>query len=226
VVPIREAAGFEGLIILGVIYFVLNLLQKAGKSAARTAASPEAKVSSAAPATQEDLSLQGILREIERLKQQKQGAPPPMRQKLPRGPKPAPKARRQLPGAEPGRGPMGRRSQVALTGAEEVEDRTDYDDLASSRVDETGRESYAALELRRQRPEFDEGDAAEELIQRRIREAEERNGPISAADHRQFDAEIRAPGAPSARPARMTRATLRQAFVWREILGPPKALEE
>jgi hypothetical protein len=61
---------------------------------------------------------------------------------------------------------------------------------------------------------------------RRIQEAEARNRPHAAADHRAFDERIRDGGAQDAGAARFGGDRLKQAMVWREILGPPKALEE
>nr|MBP6670535.1 hypothetical protein [Gemmatimonadales bacterium] len=70
--PLREAAGIEGLIVLGVIYFVLNLLQKAGQKAARSRPSAQPSPAEAEPSgtQQEALSLESILREIEKVKTQ------------------------------------------------------------------------------------------------------------------------------------------------------------
>jgi hypothetical protein len=65
----------------------------------------------------------------------------------------------------------------------------------------------------------------------RVAYAENRNRALTAADHQRFDARIRAPQAPvpsveaDAPPdARLLR--LRQAIIWREVLGPPIAMQD
>ncbi len=232
--PIREAAGIEGLVVVAVIYFVLNLLQKAGKNAARSG-TPAADPPRPTTATQsEGASLEGILREIERLKQQKAaGATPshPSPTRIGRTPtkpaaRPLPKPYRAPAAGNPERGPLGRHTRATLQGAEEVEDRTNFDEVAASREEGVGRESAEALHRRRERPEVDQDDAAEAVVQRRLKEAEARNRSHSAADHRQFDAQIRAPVAQQSATGGLSPARLRQAFIWREVLGPPKSLTD
>jgi hypothetical protein len=70
-------------------------------------------------------------------------------------------------------------------------------------------------------------DQATEAAQRRIREAEARNREWQLADHKAFDIKIRAP---KVTPTDATRATarlrLREAMILREVLGPPKALQD
>lgn len=65
----------------------------------------------------------------------------------------------------------------------------------------------------------------------RMAYAENRNRALTAADHQRFDARIRAPQAPvpSVEPDappddRLLR--LRQAIIWREVLGPPIAMQD
>ena len=82
------------------------------------------------------------------------------------------------------------------------------------------------MHQRRERTEIDQDEAAEGVVQRRISEAEARNRPLSAADHQQFDARIRATPEAKASPRTLRAASLRQAIIWKEILGPPKAFEE
>jgi len=121
------------------------------------------------------------------------------------------------------RGPLGRRPDTPLPAAEEEEEAVSLDDLRA-------RGQARPLELteeerrRRERQPVDTDEEAELVVQRRIREAEARNRPRAAADHRAFDQRIRAEAAPAARPA--TRAEqLRQAVIWKEILGTPKAFD-
>lgn len=70
----------------------------------------------------------------------------------------------------------------------------------------------------------DRDDEAEKVVRRRIDAAAARNGEWQESDHRRFDAKIRAvaPTAPVAR----SRFPLRQAMIWREVLGPPVGLRD
>lgn len=75
------------------------------------------------------------------------------------------------------------------------------------------------------------GGDQEALQAGRVAYAETRNRALNAADHHRFDARIRAPQAPvpsveaDALPdARLLR--LRQAIIWREVLGPPVAMQD
>jgi hypothetical protein len=82
-------------------------------------------------------------------------------------------------------------------------------------------------EVRRpQRVEYDQDSGAEELVRRRIAAAEARSGPLRRADHKAFDARIRQEPADHTAVRRYTPAQLRDAIVWREILGPPVSERE
>lgn len=76
------------------------------------------------------------------------------------------------------------------------------------------------------------GGDQDELQRRRVAWAEERNRALTAADHRRFDARIRAPHQDEPEAALVSPAPagpmqrLRQAVVWRELLGPPVGLRE
>lgn len=73
------------------------------------------------------------------------------------------------------------------------------------------------------------GGDADELQRRRVAYAESRNRALTAADHRRFDERIRTADAGAVIPvlavADRTKR-LRQAIIWREILGPPVALRD
>lgn len=214
---IREAASFEGLLVLAVIYLVLNGISRAGrKPKGKATAKPSPPDSG--PAETENFSLDQVLREIERIKQAKQGkeTAPPARLRAPAADHPrAVQPRPMTPVRQDERGPLGRMSRVGLPSAEVSEERGTADDPAA--VERWARQ--------RERPVVDQDEAAEAVVERRIREAEARNRPISAADHAAFDAAIRQAGTPAVPDARPGVAQLRQAFIWREILGPPKSLE-
>lgn len=122
-------------------------------------------------------------------------------------------------------GPVATGSRGGWDAGEEVEERGSHDDDAQYEV-----ESLERLENfeRPVREDVALGADAEELVQRRIAWAEAQGRALGLADHGKFDARIRAPGAAVAAPAaaapsdRLRR--LRQAMVWREVLGPPVAL--
>lgn len=80
-------------------------------------------------------------------------------------------------------------------------------------------------EVRRpDRVEFTQDDDAEQLVQRRITAAASRDHARTKADHLEFDKRIRQePADQTATPA-YTARQLRDAVVWREILGPPVSL--
>jgi hypothetical protein len=77
----------------------------------------------------------------------------------------------------------------------------------------------------------DQDAEAERLVQQRIREAEAQGGEITDEDYAKFEQKVRQDAAaPKAaherRRSAYTPQQLRDAFVWREILGPPAALRE
>lgn len=201
----REASGYEGLIVLGIIYFIVTLVQKAGKRGGRPAGQPpEKRLPAAAGNVTEpaSVSLDTILKEIERVKRQKQ-----LEQQAQRSPlssRPAAKsmaAPRAGPPQRPDviqdeRGPLGRIAKTRLESADEVEVRTSAD------------------------------EQAEGVVQQRLKEVAARNRPVAEANRRTVDPAARAQVGPSAVTLRYTPEQLRQAFVWREVLGPPKALDE
>jgi hypothetical protein len=85
-------------------------------------------------------------------------------------------------------------------------------------------ERVVSLETEVQRParvDYDQDSGAEELVRRRIAAAEARSGALTKADHKRFDAQIRQEPADHTAVRRYTPAQLRDAIVWREILGPP-----
>jgi hypothetical protein len=86
-----------------------------------------------------------------------------------------------------------------------------------------------SLEVDVQRPEravVDADDEAEAIAARRIAAAEANARPLDAADHRVFDARIRQQPADATATKGYSMRRLRDAMVWREILGPPVSLRE
>ena len=77
-------------------------------------------------------------------------------------------------------------------------------------------------EVRRpSRHEYTQDADAEQLVQRRITAAAARDTARSKADHVQFDERIRKEPADQTSTRGYTAKQLRDAVVWREILGPP-----
>jgi hypothetical protein len=115
-------------------------------------------------------------------------------------------------------GPVGRPAGAPLPSAEEVEE------LESLEVEEQIQNLETAAP-RAARKEVDFDDEAEAIAQRRIRSAAERDRTLSRADHKAFDSRIRAVPDKTA-VAKPEQISLRQAIIWREILGPPVALRD
>jgi hypothetical protein len=71
---------------------------------------------------------------------------------------------------------------------------------------------------------LDQDDEAERIEQQRIAAAEANQRPLTDADHEAFERRIRQEPADKTATRGYTAAQLRQAIVWREILGPPVSL--
>jgi hypothetical protein len=116
-------------------------------------------------------------------------------------------------GAAQGR-PTARLPVPPLPDAEDIEERDSLE--VPARV--------VSLETEVRRPErviYDQDTGAEALVRRRIAAAEARSGALTRADHKVFDQRIRQQPAEHTAVRRYTAAQLRDAMVWREILGPP-----
>jgi hypothetical protein len=113
-------------------------------------------------------------------------------------------------------GPIGRRPDRALESDEEIEEEGE-----SLEVEPTVR-SLEEVRAPYERPVVDLDDASVLAVARRLREVEARDRPHTIADHRRFDERVRqAAAAPPPESRVPTRAALREAFKWREILGRP-----
>jgi hypothetical protein len=234
---VSRAASPEGIIALAVVYFIFAAFSKLKKSAEKNnrprlpqdppvAGSEAGRAGAAAPGA---FSLQAVLREIERVKQEADRRPAPgASPSRPLATKPynAPVARPSRPravSAPNDRGPMGRRSATQLPSSEEFEDRTSLEDGGS--IEGPGRLNDLD-ESRRRRVVVDQDEGAEATIRRRLQETEARTRSFSESDHRSFHQKLKdSEAVQPVESVRLTAAQLRQAFVWREILGPPKALE-
>lgn len=112
-------------------------------------------------------------------------------------------------------GPFGRRPDHGLESDEDIEERE------SLEVEPTVR-SLEEIRAPFERPDVDLDDASVLAVARRLREVAARDRPRTIADHRKFDERIRrATAAPPPESRVPTRAALREAFKWREILGRP-----
>lgn len=250
--PVREAASFEGLIILGVIYFVLNLLSRAGKKQGQSNQPPAELPDEPTPTQDEALSLERILQEIERVKKEKaterrqpapqrpaapplrRPTPPPMRRPEPQQPKGRMASPRRMPPPTTEGGPLGRHAKRTLESHEEIEERGSFDEGRSLEVEE----SLQVLDETRLRParrEEDHDDEAEAIVQGRLKAAEARNRTLTDQDHRSFhdrviQGEIGAPQTEAAKAAdakaKSSALSLKRAVVWSEILGLPKGLQD
>jgi len=77
---------------------------------------------------------------------------------------------------------------------------------------------------------YDQDTGADELVQRRIKAGEDRSHALTRADHTRFDRSIRVVEPPAAAAdrtgvaRRQARLSVREAFVWKEILDKPVGL--
>lgn len=106
---------------------------------------------------------------------------------------------------------------LPLPDAEEFEER-------ESRESEPEVVSLEQAVRRAPRREFTQDADAEQLVARRITAASVRDASRTKADHVKFDNEIRQQPADHTATRSYTAQQLRQAVVWREILGPPVSL--
>jgi hypothetical protein len=105
---------------------------------------------------------------------------------------------------------------VRLESDEEVEE-------AESLEEEPVVTSLETAGERAPREEVDQDSQIEEITRRRLAVAEAHSRPTTRADHRRFDERIRASAASGAEKpaAAKPRHSLRQAFIWSEVLGKP-----
>lgn len=118
---------------------------------------------------------------------------------------------------EQGSGPVGRTPDRRLPPAEEVEERESLE--VAPEV-----QSLESDPRRTARVEVDQDDEAEQIVARRMAAAEAQGRPLTKADHRAFDERIRQEAADKTATKGYTARQLRDAVVWREILGPPVSL--
>lgn len=198
-----------GWVVLAVLWALLNLVtRKVEKSPGKPPRAPRTGPQSDTPplyptpdaSQQEGSRLELMLRELQRAMEEGSPIEAPTTITVPRT------------------GPLGRPASVSLPEEEDFEERAslEVDPEVVSLETEVRRES-------RRRVDQDEG--AEEIVARRISAAAARDKAITQADHTAFDKRIRQEVADKT-ATRYTAQQLRDAVVWREILGPPVSLRE
>lgn len=195
---------FGGLLVLGIVWLLFNLLGRTrGESGSRPRVGPQAPQPRPQPQTARGTSTRDATQqEGSRLEQ--------FLRELERNLDQAARGETQSPARIPA---------PPLPDDEDVEER---DSLERP-------EQVVSLEMEVKRParvKYDQDSGAEELVRRRIAAAEARSGPLTKADHRTFDTRIREEPADHTAVRRYTPAQLRDAIVWREILGPPVSERE
>jgi hypothetical protein len=191
---------FGGLLVLGIVWLLFNLIGQ-GKGRSRSAPRPTPQprpAGTADPTQQEGSRLERLLRELERGLEQVAEKPSGGGTRLPAPQRPGP-------------------ARLPVPPAAEEEDVEERDSLEEP-------ERVVSLETdvsRPKRPEYDQDTEAEAIAQRRIDAARARDRALGKADHKAFDAKVRQEVADHTGVRRYTPAQLRDAVVWREILGPP-----
>jgi hypothetical protein len=191
---------FGGLLVLGIVWLLFNLIGQ-GKGRSRSASRPTPQPRPAGtsdPTQQEGSRLERLLRELERSLEQGAEKGSGSGSRLPAPQRPGP-------------------TRLPVPTEAEEEDVEERDSLEES-------EQVVSLETdvsRRERAEYDQDSDAEAIVQRRIQAARARDRALSKTDHKAFDAKIRQEVADHTAVRRYTPAQLRDAVVWREILGPP-----
>ena len=192
---------FGGILVLAVVWLLFNLLG-AGKRPPRAERKVPAQpgpppAGTADPTQQEGTRLEQLLRELERNMEGVAGAPSTGGSRLP-SPKRAP-----APPLPPSSGEE-----------EDVEERGSLEQP----------ERVISLENEVHRParaRYAHDEEAQEVARRRVERARSRDQALSKVDHAAFDARIRREPTDHTEVRRYTPTELRNAIVWREILGPP-----
>jgi hypothetical protein len=118
---------------------------------------------------------------------------------------------------------LGRALEEARPVGQERMDLPDDEDI-EERISLESEPEVVSLEQevpRAARREYTQDEDAEKLVQKRIAAAAARDTARSKADHFEFDQQIRKEPADHTATGGYTAKQLRDAVVWREILGPP-----
>jgi hypothetical protein len=201
---------FGGLLVLGIVWLLFNLISQ-GKGRPRTTPRPgpprparqPGPTGPGDPTQQEGSRLERLLRELERSLEEAADRQPGGGARLP----------------APERPTAPRLPPITAGEEEDVEERDSLEEP----------ERVVSLEVdapRRERVAYDQDSEAEAVVQRRIDAARARDRALGSADHKVFDAKIRQEAADHTAVRPYTAAQLRDAIVWREILGPPVSERE
>jgi hypothetical protein len=186
---------FNGLLVLAVLWFLLNLITKVGRRAQTPPESEQPQPPTRQPplsysgdaTQQEGRRLELVLRDFQRA----------------------------LEGAASGPGEV-RLPQVEEEEAEERHSLEVEPEVRSLEED-----------IRREpRRRIDQDDEAEQIELRRIQAAAARDATRTRADRAAFDQPIRQEPAEHTGTRGYTAQQLRDAVIWREILGPPVSLRD
>jgi hypothetical protein len=215
---VARADGISGFIVIAVIYAVLTVIGKIkGASQPRAGEPPEAGPRKPRPSRARQPARPEGGTYAPR-------SAPPMRSGQPGDTQREARKLEELlrvlgqAGDRESQGPLGRRGSP-LPPAEEVEEKETLE-VPEEVVD-------LETEVRRSdRQVVDFDDQAEKIIKERISAASSRNRSLNRADHLEFDERIRQVAADKTAVAKADRKQLRDAIVWREILGPPIAFRD
>ena len=195
---------FGGLLVLGIVWLLFNLIGQGRGTARKDPRTPSPRPvppprsgGGPDPSQQEGSRLEQLLRQLERNLEEAAGTQPAGRSD-PRPPQPRTASRLPVPADDD----------------EDVEERGSLEEP----------ERVISLETEVPRPArtvVDQDTRAEDIVRRRIEAARTRDRALSKADHQAFDARIRQEAADHTAVRRYTPQQLRDAIVWREILGPP-----
>ncbi len=199
---------FGGLLVLGILWVLFNLLgrgkasQPAPRNLPQPGTPPPRPSGAADPTQQEGSRLEQLLRELERNLGEVAGT------QTAGGPR-LPSPRR--PSVPADQGPAGEEDDVEERGSLEEPER----------VVSLEHEVHRAV-----RVDVDQEAQGELIARRRVEHARARDRALNRADHKAFDAKIREEPADHTAVRRYTQAQLREAIVWREVLGPPVSERE
>ena len=175
------------VLILGALWFLLNLLTGGKKKPPRRTVPPPPRQSLPDATQREGSRLELVLRQFEQALDEAST--------------------------------VGRQERVGLPDDEDFEEREslEREPTIISLEEEVSRPSRQA---------YTQDQDAEDLVQRRIAAAAVRDSARTRADHLAFDQRIRKEPAEHTAAVRYGTQQLRDAVVWREILGPPVSMRE
>ncbi|HEX7337786.1 MAG TPA: hypothetical protein VF252_11325 [Gemmatimonadales bacterium] len=189
-----------GWVILAVLWALLNLMTKGKEKKTQPRARPLSLPPTTDASQQEGSRLETMLRELQRALEESAGVEQPRTLSYPRPERP------------------GRPAPLPLPGDEDIEERESLE----------AEPEVVSLETdvrRAPRRRVDQDEGAEDIEAQRIQAAAARDRATTKVDHAAFDKRIRQEPADQT-ATRYTARQLRDAMVWREILGPPVSMRD